>query len=142
MFPKKKSQARHTSCLKANTEQASEHDEKQDHVGSERGDNIVLAAVRVEHGTDALFRCPYGTELRLDKPRKSKWSKSITHRHDTWHQTTYIRHSVPGHQQDRLTMDEESNVDRPNTHCDHNNNLVSVPNSEPGSTHERLASGR
>ena len=58
--------------MKADTEQASEHDEKQDYVGSERGENIIIAAVCVEHGTDALRRCPYGAELRLDKPRKSK----------------------------------------------------------------------
>lgn len=42
------------------TEQANEHQNKQDHVGSERGDDVSFAAVGVEHSTSALQRalCP------------------------------------------------------------------------------------
>jgi len=39
-------------------------------------------------------------------------------------------------------MDEESKVGQPYAHYDRKYDLVSVPNSNPGSTHERLTSKR
>jgi len=67
---------------------------------------------------------------------------SITHHHDTWYKITYVRNSVFENQQDRLAIDEESDVGTPYTHCDDKDDPVSVPDSNPGSTHERLTSKR
>ena len=67
---------------------------------------------------------------------------SITYHHDTWYKITYVRNPVFESQQDRLAIDEKSDVGIPYTHCDHKDAPVSVPNSNPGSTHESLASKR
>jgi len=68
---------------------------------------------------------------------------SITYQYDTWYKITYVvRNSVFESRQDRLAIDEESDVGTPYTYCDHKDDPVSVPNSNPGSAHERFTSKR
>jgi hypothetical protein len=51
------------------TGQAKEHNEKQDHVGGERGEEIMSAAICLEWCTGVLRRCPESPELQSDEPK-------------------------------------------------------------------------
>jgi len=71
LCPKEACETKHIGC-EAHTEQANEHDEKQDHVGSDRSNDVKSATVCIGHGTGVQHRYPCGAELQLDEVRKSK----------------------------------------------------------------------
>lgn len=90
LCPKEASKTKHISS-KAHTEQANEHDEKQDHVATDCSKDVKFATICIGHGTGVQPRYPYGAELQLDRVRKSKPQKLelIAYTQDTWYRTTF-----------------------------------------------------
>ena len=114
------------------TEQANEHNKKQDYVDGERNDNIISAVLCcVGNQTGTLRRYPVGAVLRLDEPGRFRKSRRSTDLHDTCFRTELVRNCVPECQQDGLAMNEECNLSQPCAHCDRNDNVILVPNRNP-----------
>jgi hypothetical protein len=63
LCPKEATQARPIAYFEAQTEQANEHDEKQDNVGGERDNSIKSGDLWVDYCTDVCYRQPSTTDL-------------------------------------------------------------------------------
>ena len=56
--PKKGTQTRHITCFEAPVEQANEHDEKHDYVGTKRDNDVECPGSCVGHDTGVCYRRP------------------------------------------------------------------------------------
>jgi hypothetical protein len=63
LCPKEATQARPVACFEAQTEQANEHDEKQDNIGGERDNSIKSGDRWVGYCADVYYRQPYTADL-------------------------------------------------------------------------------